>query len=108
MRSRRVFIGYETTKCETEIMEVLESGAVVLKETPFYPESGGQQGDQGEDQGRRLWFKVHDTQKTPEGIILHIGELTFGEIKKGDTCLCRRLIVIAADRSAATIPRPTC
>ncbi|VGO22591.1 alanine--tRNA ligase [Pontiella sulfatireligans] len=81
------FVGYEFTKCETEIVEVLESGAIMLKETPFYPESGGQQGDHGEIKGNDFGFKVTDTQKTPDGIILHIGEMTFGAAKKGEPVL---------------------
>jgi alanyl-tRNA synthetase len=81
------FIGYEHTKCETEIVDILASGAIILKETPFYPESGGQQGDQGEIKGNDFGFKVNDTQKTPDGIILHIGEPTFGTPKKGERVL---------------------
>ena len=82
-----VFLGYETVSCETEVLEVLESGEVILKETPFYPESGGQQGDRGELKGADFHFKVTDTQKTPDGIILHVGQLEFGAIRKGDRVL---------------------
>jgi alanyl-tRNA synthetase len=82
-----LFIGYEHTQCETEIVDILDTGAVVLKETPFYPESGGQQGDQGEIRGEDFVFKVNDTQKTAEGVILHLGELTFGAAKKGERVL---------------------
>ncbi|MBT8042243.1 MAG: alanine--tRNA ligase, partial [Pontiella sp.] len=81
------FLGYETAQCETEILDVLESGALVLKKTPFYPESGGQQGDQGEIKGNDFGFKVTDTQKTADGIIFHIGEPTFGAPKKGERVL---------------------
>ncbi|MDH3982019.1 MAG: alanine--tRNA ligase, partial [Kiritimatiellaceae bacterium] len=79
------FVGYETTKLETEVVEVLESGAIILKETPFYGESGGQQGDYGTLKAGEMEFKVQDTQKSPEGIILHSGKIASGEIKKGDT-----------------------
>ncbi|WP_372845967.1 alanine--tRNA ligase, partial [Pontiella sp.] len=79
------FVGYETTRLETEVVEVLESGAVILKETPFYGESGGQQGDKGTLKADGVHFSVRDTQKSPEGIILHMGALTEGELKKGDT-----------------------
>jgi alanyl-tRNA synthetase len=79
-----LFVGYETTKIEAEVLDVLESGVVILRETPFYPESGGQQGDQGTLQADGVEFKVQDTQKSPEGIILHSGELVSGKIKKGD------------------------
>lgn len=78
------FLGYEQTQCETEILDVLESGALILKSSPFYAESGGQQGDRGEIKGGGFDFKVTDTQKTAEGIILHIGELVFGTPNKGD------------------------
>ena len=82
-----LFVGYDHTLLETEIVDILESGAIVLKETPFYPESGGQQGDQGEIKGNDFGFKVNDTQKTAEGVILHIGEPTFGAAKKGERVL---------------------
>jgi len=78
------FVGYQTTQVQTEIVEVLESGALVLKASPFYPESGGQQGDQGEIRGQDFGFQVSDTQKTPEGIILHIGKSVYGSPKKGE------------------------
>ena len=79
-----VFLGYDRTSCETEVLDVLESGEIILKETPFYPESGGQLGDQGEIKGADFIFKVTDTQKTPDGIILHVGVLEFGVVQKGD------------------------
>ncbi len=79
-----LFVGYETTTCETEVLEVLDSGVILLKETPFYPESGGQQGDHGTLNAEGIEFKVHDTQKSPDGVILHTGELISGELKKGD------------------------
>jgi alanyl-tRNA synthetase len=78
------FCGYETTQMQTEIVDVLDSGAIILKETPFYPESGGQQGDHGEIRGQNFAFQVNDTQKTPEGIILHVGYPTFGVPEKGN------------------------
>ncbi len=78
------FKGYETTKLETEVLDVLESGAVILKETPFYGESGGQQGDHGTLKAEGVEFRVTDTQKSSEGIVLHIVEKVSGELKKGD------------------------
>ncbi|MDF7825799.1 alanine--tRNA ligase [Pontiellaceae bacterium B12227] len=77
------FIGFDNVQCRTEILEVLESGAIVLKESPFYPESGGQLGDQGDIKGEDFTFKVTDTQKTAEGIIVHNGEVEFGTPEKG-------------------------
>ena len=75
------FRGYEQTELETTVVEVLDSGAVVLEETPFYPESGGQLSDQGTLTCGDSVFHVQAVQKTPEGIILHSGE---GSLKKGD------------------------
>ncbi len=77
------FVGYDSVKCETEVVEMLDNHTLILKETPFYPESGGQQGDQGEIKGNGFGFKVTDTQKTPEGIIAHKGEIIFGAPAKG-------------------------
>ncbi|WP_372794126.1 alanine--tRNA ligase [Pontiella sp.] len=78
------FLGYDATQCRTEVVEMLDNHTLILKETPFYPESGGQQGDQGEIKGNAFGFKVTDTQKTPEGIIVHKGELVFGAPSKGE------------------------
>ncbi len=79
-----VFLGYETTRCETEVADVPEPGVLVLRQTPFYPESGGQLGDKGTIRGERFEFEVEDTQKTPEGVILHTGRLLSGEARPGD------------------------
>ena len=80
------FIGYEATSCETEVLDALD-GALVLKETPFYPDSGGQLGDRGSIKGANFDFEVADTQKSADGIILHTGRFVFGEAKKGDRAL---------------------
>ena len=77
------FIGYTKTFCDTEIVAVLDSGALVLKETPFYPEGGGQQGDWGELKGAGFGFEVHDTQKPADGIILHMGRVLYGAPQVG-------------------------
>ena len=77
------FLGYHKTFCDTEILAVLDSGALVLKETPFYPEGGGQQGDRGELKGPNFAFEVTDTQKPSEGIIIHIGQVLYGSPEVG-------------------------
>ena len=77
------FLGYHKTFCDTEILAVLDSGALVLKETPFYPEGGGQQGDRGELKGPNFAFEVTDTQKPSEGIIIHIGRVLYGSPEVG-------------------------
>ncbi|TKI08891.1 alanine--tRNA ligase [Martelella alba] len=60
-----------------------EEAVVVLDETPFYGESGGQVGDQGELNASLGLFKVEDTQKYGKAIG-HLGRLTFGELKIGE------------------------
>jgi alanyl-tRNA synthetase len=93
------FVGYEqlestasVTGLVTEVgvqesLEVGREGMVVLDQTPFYAESGGQIGDQGwlrNDQGAE--FQVRDTRKQGD-FIVHIGELQVGSLKVGDTLL---------------------
>ncbi|MCZ4303268.1 alanine--tRNA ligase [Zoogloeaceae bacterium G21618-S1] len=65
-----------------------EQGVVVLDNTPFYAESGGQVGDQGElsKGGACLTlFKVEDTQKIQADVFGHHGEVINGELVVGDT-----------------------
>ena len=57
-----------------------ESGVVVLNQTPFYGESGGQVGDVGRLEGEGFHFVVEDTQKQSSGALLHIGRVERGEI----------------------------
>ena len=68
---------------------MLESGAVILDKTPFYGESGGQQGDHGTLKAEGVEFKVQDAQKTGDGIIVHSGELASGTLSAGDTVTAR-------------------
>ncbi|MGS8241098.1 alanine--tRNA ligase [Escherichia coli] len=56
---------------------------VVLDQTPFYAESGGQVGDKGELKGANFSFAVEDTQKYGQAIG-HIGKLAAGSLKVGD------------------------
>ena len=56
-----------------------DKAVVVLKDTPFYAESGGQVGDQGFLHGDKWKFRVDNTQKQGNAII-HLGELTEGEL----------------------------
>ncbi|HEX4299711.1 MAG TPA: alanine--tRNA ligase [Gammaproteobacteria bacterium] len=62
-----------------------EQGMVILDQTPFYAESGGQVGDQGLLKSGANEFKVADTQKRGGGAFAHMGSVTHGEIKVGDT-----------------------
>lgn len=95
---KSTFIGYTALTADTEILAILVDGHpvpslaagqhadILLQQTPFYAESGGQIGDTGTittPQGAR--FEVTDTQKPADGIILHKGQLTAGALTKGDT-----------------------
>ena len=74
---------------EGKLIDRLEAGAkadLILDRTPFYAESGGQVGDTGFfEHSYEATFEVMDTQKTPEGISLHRGELESGAICVGDS-----------------------
>src|SRR4051812_35176360 len=61
-----------------------ETGTVVLDETPFYAESGGQVGDRGELVGSAGTFEVRDTQKIQADVYGHEGTLKTGALKVGD------------------------
>lgn len=73
------FIGYDHTEIETEILKYRKVSAkgkeqyqIVLRQTPFYAESGGQVGDTGrlEDHSRQFWVEITDTKKE-NGVIVH-------------------------------------
>ncbi|URQ75766.1 MAG: alanine--tRNA ligase [Candidatus Ochrobactrum gambitense] len=90
------FLGYETESAEGVIAALVRDGAevqsasegetvaVVVNQTPFYGESGGQQGDTGTISGEGFAITVKDTQKKGEGVFVHIGEVTKGTAKTGE------------------------
>nr|Q9XDM3.1 RecName: Full=Alanine--tRNA ligase; AltName: Full=Alanyl-tRNA synthetase; Short=AlaRS [Aquifex pyrophilus]AAD25871.1 alanyl-tRNA synthetase [Aquifex pyrophilus] len=90
------FVGYEHLEYETEVLGIIvgdeivseikegEEGEIILRETPFYPEGGGQIGDSGIIETDKGIFKVEDTQRPTEGIIVHIGKLLKGKISVKD------------------------
>ncbi len=61
-----------------------ERGVVVLDSTPFYAESGGQIGDNGEIKGDSGTFAVEDTQKVQAAVFGHHGVLKIGALNVGD------------------------
>ncbi|MDR6632730.1 alanyl-tRNA synthetase [Phyllobacterium sp. 1468] len=87
------FLGYETEKAEGIITALVQNGAVVdsasegdavsvvVNQTPFYGESGGQQGDTGTISGDGFLVAVTDTQKKNDGVFVHIGTVTKGTVK---------------------------
>ncbi len=68
---------------EVGALQAGEQGIVVLDETPFYGESGGQVGDTGKLENAQAVFKVTDTQKQGRSI-LHIGEVVSGCLSQSD------------------------
>jgi len=68
----------------THELKAGQTGVVVLDTTPFYAESGGQVGDEGEIQGEAGSFKVDDTQKIKADVFGHHGTLVSGSLKVGD------------------------
>jgi len=89
------FLGYETERAEgvvaalvrdSKLVDALrrgESGAVVLNQTPFYGESGGQVGDTGLMIADGVRFKVTDTQKHLGDVFVHIGTVEDGTLMAG-------------------------
>jgi alanyl-tRNA synthetase len=75
-----------------------ELGVVVLDETPFYAESGGQVGDRGVLQGTQGIFSVEDTQKIQAAVFGHQGVVRTGAIAVGDK-LAARVDVVARART---------
>ena len=89
------FLGYETETAEgvvgalvkdgAEVTQLKpgESGALVLNQTPFYGESGGQVGDTGVMAGEGVRFRVTDTQKKAGDLFVHLGTVEQGTLKAG-------------------------
>ena len=72
-------------KDSVKILKSGEQGMVILDQTPFYAESGGQVGDKGFLQSAKAEFKVEDTQKRGGGAHAHLGKVIKGELKIGDS-----------------------
>ncbi|MDE2579239.1 MAG: alanine--tRNA ligase [Hyphomicrobiales bacterium] len=68
---------------EVETLKQGERGQIVLNQTPFYGESGGQVGDTGQMRGAGLSFKVENTQKKLGDLFVHDGVMVEGDMVKG-------------------------
>ncbi|KQT53255.1 alanine--tRNA ligase [Aureimonas sp. Leaf454] len=89
------FLGYDTEKAEGAVVslvsdgvEVAEAGSgsdvsIVLNQTPFYAESGGQLGDTGTMRGEGVRIEVTNTQKMAGGLFVHRGRVVDGALKVG-------------------------
>lgn len=95
------FVGYDRLEhiseitamtTETELTDALadgDVGTIVVKESPFYATMGGQNGDKGVITTAEGEFAVEDTIKLPGNKIGHIGRVTKGMFKTGDTVTLR-------------------
>ncbi|MER9873968.1 alanine--tRNA ligase [Mesorhizobium sp. M0195] len=91
------FLGYETEQAEGLIQALVKDGktvdsagkgdavAVVVNQTPFYGESGGQMGDTGVISGDGFSIEISDTQKKADGLFVHLGRVANGTVKTGAT-----------------------
>lgn len=94
------FTGYEKTTGQCKIIKLLKNDQdvkqvsrgdrvkVILDETPFYAEAGGQIGDTGLIMGNKGKIRVEDTQKTDE-IFIHVGNIAEGTLSVNDTVTAR-------------------
>ncbi len=87
------FLGYETNQAEAIVQSLLkdnkevktlgsgDEGMIIVNQTPFYGESGGQVGDTGEILSGEFKFKVLDVQKKLGDLFVHYGKVISGEVK---------------------------
>ena len=90
------FVGYEASRCQAKVLAVCvgdevsgsiaggESGIIVLDQTPFYAEMGGQVADHGVITLGTSCFQVNDVQKDKGGKYLHHGKMLQGSLKVDD------------------------
>jgi len=65
------------TSSQARVLSVIDEGALVLDQTPFYAESGGQVGDKGVIEGEGFLFNVTDTARIGD-VVIHFGEFSRG------------------------------
>ncbi len=90
------FLGYETNQAEGSVTAIIkddkeiqqlkegEEGQIILNQTPFYGESGGQVGDKGTITSGENEFEVTDVQKKIGNLFVHFGKVSKGSIKLKD------------------------
>jgi len=103
------FVGYDALEHSAEIRALLVGGLsadaasigseveVVVDETPFYAESGGQVGDRGVIETAAGRVEVDDTQRPSGELVVHRGKVVAGSVRVGETA---RLVVDLATREA--------
>ena len=90
------FLGYDTEQAEGAILALVRNGevvdsakagedvSIVLNQTPFYGESGGQMGDAGELRVGDSVVDIATVKKKGDGLFVHIGKMRDGKINVGD------------------------
>ena len=90
------FLGYETNQAEGLVLSLLKNnkevqelktndeGMIIVNQTPFYGESGGQVGDTGEIISGDFRFEVTDVQKKLDDLFVHYGKVISGSIKNNE------------------------
>ena len=103
------FTGYESLSGESRVRALLVNGApvdaasegarveIVVDETPFYAESGGQVGDRGVIEADGARVEIADTQRPSGALVVHVGHVARGPLRVGDAV---RLAVDAEARAA--------
>ena len=91
------FVGYDRTSCEATVVALVREdelcgrieagsdGIVVLDQSPFYAEMGGQVADHGVITAKGMTFTVTDVQKNKGGKFMHYGHLAEGALEVGDS-----------------------
>ncbi len=90
------FLGYDTEIAEGVVQAIVVEGdakekaakgdsvSIVVNQTPFYGESGGQMGDNGTIRFDGGSIDISDVKKRGEGLFVHMGTVVEGELSKGD------------------------
>ena len=98
---KTVFAGYDSLEGTAEVVAIIKSdrsvnevregdeAEIILDQTPFYAESGGQVGDRGELLGEAAKFSVSDTIKPVEGLFVHKGTVRKGGFAVGAAVLAK-------------------
>ena len=94
------FLGYQALQSESVVQALLKGDSLadevvegddvelVLDATPFYPEGGGQVGDQGTLTGREGRIQVKETTKVGGKLLLHKGTVVAGRVRTGEPAGC--------------------
>jgi alanyl-tRNA synthetase len=95
------FLGYDTESAEGVVTAIVRDGvrvdssgagdtvSILVNQTPFYAESGGQSGDHGEIKSDSAELRVTDTLKRVGDVFVHVGQVTHGTLKVGDAVALR-------------------